>query len=95
MRPAYGANVAAAHSFHSRGDGVDRMGGEKKKPPRQGAMAIRRFAASVTYRWKDGTVHEEEIPTWAEDYGAAHRLLLAYVLYVLKLRDFELRLVGA
>jgi hypothetical protein len=66
------------------------MGREKKKPPRQGAMAIRRFAASVTYRWKDGTVHEEEIPTWA-----ANRLTLAYVLQVLKLNDFELRVVGA
>jgi hypothetical protein len=58
-------------------------------------MAIRRFAASLTYRRKDGTIHEEEIPTWAEDYGAANRLALAYVLQVLKLRDFELRVVGA
>jgi hypothetical protein len=58
-------------------------------------MAVRRFAASVTYRDKDGALHEEEIPLRAEDYGVAHRLLLAYVLQVLKLRDFELRLVGA
>ncbi len=58
-------------------------------------MPVRRFAASVTYRDKGGALHEEEIPLRAEDYGAAHRLLLAYVLHVLKLRDFELRLVGA
>jgi hypothetical protein len=58
-------------------------------------MAVRRFAARVTYRDKDGALHEEEIPTWAEDYAAANRLALAYVLQVLKIRDFELRLVGA
>lgn len=58
-------------------------------------MAVRRFAARVTYRDRDGALHEEEIPLRAEDYGAANRLLLAYVLQVLKLRDFELRLVGA
>jgi len=57
-------------------------------------MAIRRFAAQVTYS-KDGALHEEEIPLWAEDYGTANRLALAYVLQVLKLREFELRLVGS
>jgi hypothetical protein len=59
------------------------------------AMAIRRFAASVTYHRKDGALHEEEIPVWAEDYRAANRIVLAYVLQVLKLQEFELRIVGA
>lgn len=79
----------------SRGGGFDRMGKEKNNSEGQEAMAIRRFAASVTCREKDGALHEEEIPLRAEDYGAAHRLLLAYVLQVLKLREFELRLVGS
>lgn len=61
----------------------------------QGRMAIRRFAASVTYREKDGALREEEIPIQAEDYGTANRIVLAYVLHVLKLREFELRIVGA
>jgi hypothetical protein len=57
-------------------------------------MAVRQFAAQVTYS-KDGASHEEAIPVWAEDYRAANRLALAYVLQVLKLPEFELRLVGS
>jgi len=58
-------------------------------------MAIRRFNASVSYRTPEGAEKEEEIPVQAEDYEAANRLVLAYVLRVLKLEEFELRVVGA
>jgi hypothetical protein len=58
-------------------------------------MAIRRFSASVSYRNKEGTLQEEEIPVHAEDYERANHLAFTYVLQVLKLREFELRIVGA
>jgi hypothetical protein len=58
-------------------------------------MAIRRFNASVSYRNPAGALQEEEIPVQAESYEAANRLVLAYVLRVLKLREFELRIVGS
>jgi hypothetical protein len=58
-------------------------------------MAIRSFTASVSYRNREGALLEEEIPVQAESYEAANRLVLAYVLNVLKLREFELRVVGA
>jgi hypothetical protein len=58
-------------------------------------MAIRRFSASVSYRNQEGALLEEEIPVLAEDYDKANRLAFSYVLRVLKLRDFELRIVGA
>lgn len=38
---------------------------------------------------------EEIFPVYMEDYLAAKSLALSYVLQVLKLRDFELRMVGA
>jgi hypothetical protein len=58
-------------------------------------MAIRRFLASVSYHDPAGALQEEEIPVQAEDYDKANRLVLAYVLRVLKLSEFELRVVGA
>jgi len=58
-------------------------------------MPIRRFAASVSYRDHEGAPREEEIPVRAESYDAANRLVLAYVLEVMKLREFELRIVGS
>jgi hypothetical protein len=58
-------------------------------------MAIRRFLASVSYRDPQGALQEEAIPVQAEDYDKANRLVLAYVLRVLKLSEFELRVVGA
>jgi hypothetical protein len=51
---------------------------------------IRRFAATVTHESQ-----EEELPVYAPDAEAAKRLALAYILQVMKLTDFELRLVGA
>ena len=59
------------------------------------APAVRRFGASVTYRTSDGRPHEEDFPILATGYDEANRLALAYVLQVLRLDDFEMRLVGA
>jgi len=57
--------------------------------------SVRRFEASVTYRDPQGQEQEEAFPIHAHSYEAANRLAFAYVLTVLKLDDFELRLVGA
>ena len=56
---------------------------------------VRRFEASVTYRDSQGETREEVFPIHARDYETANRLAFAYVLEVLKLDEFELRLVGA
>jgi hypothetical protein len=56
---------------------------------------IRRFEASVSYRDRQGQAQEEAFPIHARDYEAANRLAFVYVLEVLKLDEFELRLVGA
>jgi hypothetical protein len=55
---------------------------------------IRRFAATVTHEDASGN-QEEELPVYAPDAEAAKRLALTYILQVMKLTDFELRLVGA
>jgi len=55
---------------------------------------IRRFAASVTYPVGRDSAREE-FPVQALDPAAANDLALAYVLQVLKLKDFELRVVGS
>ncbi len=57
--------------------------------------SVRRFEASVTYRDREGHQQEEAFPIHAATYDAANRLAFAYVLEVLKLDEFELRLVGA
>jgi hypothetical protein len=57
--------------------------------------AVRRFEASVTYRDGEGRDQEETFPVHARDYATANRMAFAYVLAVLKLDEFELRLVGA
>jgi hypothetical protein len=64
---------------------------EKLPAPRR---AIRRFEASVTHT-QDGKEQEEVVPVYAPDYESASRLAFAYVLQVLKLPEFELRIVGA
>lgn len=56
---------------------------------------VRQFVASVTYRNGDGTGHEETFPVRTHDYESAKKLALSYVLHVLKLQDFELRIVGS
>ena len=59
------------------------------------ALSVRRFGASVTYRRDDGHLQEDEFPVLATGYDEANRLALAYVLQVLRLDDFEMRVVGA
>jgi hypothetical protein len=56
---------------------------------------IRRFEACVTYRGPDGVDVEEIFPVYMEDYPTAQAVALSYILQVLKLKDFELRMVGA
>jgi hypothetical protein len=56
---------------------------------------VRRFEASVTYRDHENQTLEEAFPVRAWDYKAACDLALSYVLQVLKLDEFELRVVGA
>jgi hypothetical protein len=57
--------------------------------------SVRRFEASVTYRDGKGAEQEESFPVHARDYALANRMAFAYVLEVLKLAEFELRLVGS
>ncbi|HEY3569920.1 MAG TPA: hypothetical protein VGP73_18445 [Thermoanaerobaculia bacterium] len=55
----------------------------------------RPFTASVTYLNADGRTAEETFPVRSSEYTAASRLAVAYILQVLKLREFEMRIVGA
>jgi hypothetical protein len=54
-----------------------------------------RYAASVTYRGPNGEDRLEEFPVFAADSTTANDLALAYVVRVLKLSEFELRIVGS
>jgi len=56
---------------------------------------IRRFEACVTYRSLEGEEREETFPVQVEDYETAKSIALTYILQILKLRDFELRIIGA
>jgi hypothetical protein len=49
----------------------------------------------VSYEDKAGAKQEETFPVMAPDYSSATSLAFAYALRVLKLHDFELRMVGA
>jgi hypothetical protein len=53
------------------------------------------YAASVTYRDAQGKLQEEEFPLRARDYSTAMNIASTYVLQVMKLKDFELRVVGS
>ncbi|MFL6196864.1 MAG: hypothetical protein ACJ75H_21955 [Thermoanaerobaculia bacterium] len=55
---------------------------------------VRSFAASVTFH-HEGQSHEEEFPVLAHDYDQATRMAFTYVLQVMRLGDFELRVVGS
>lgn len=55
---------------------------------------VRSFAASVTFRI-EGKLQEEEFPVQAFDYAAATSMAFSYVLSVMRLADFELRVVGS
>jgi hypothetical protein len=63
-------------------------------PSVQNARKVRRFEASVSYA-TEGEEHEEPLPIYAPDYDSANRMAFAYVLQVMKLQEFELRIVGA
>jgi len=55
---------------------------------------VRHFVASVSFR-KTGQLETEEWPVYAWDHPMATRMAVAYALGVLKLEDFELRVVGS
>ena len=52
------------------------------------------YSASVTYRNAEGQETEEVFPVRTTDRAAASDLAVAYVLNVLKLQEFEIRIVG-
>lgn len=58
-------------------------------------VKIRPYAATVAYRDAIGKMQEEEFPVYAADPAAASDLAFLYVRAVMRLDDFELRVVGA
>jgi hypothetical protein len=56
---------------------------------------VRFFSATVTYTNADGRVQEEIFPVRSFDYASASQMAVAYILQVLKLPDFEMRMAGA
>jgi hypothetical protein len=56
---------------------------------------VRRFVAHVAYTGSDGGAREDSFPIYTHDFQVAKSMALSYALAVLKLGDFELRLVGA
>jgi len=61
-------------------------------PPSAAILSGRVEAAP---RGDDGRVREEAFPVRAADHPVACELVLAYVLAALKLKEFELRVVGS
>jgi hypothetical protein len=58
-------------------------------------LKIRQYSASVAFRDAAGQRQEEEFPVRAADPAAASEIAFRYVRQVMKLEDFELRVVGA
>jgi hypothetical protein len=56
---------------------------------------VRLYSATVTYQAKDGQVREETFPVRAYDNERATNQAVDYVLHVLKIKEFELRVVGS
>jgi hypothetical protein len=56
---------------------------------------VRRFLAEVSFRDSSGANQEQAFPVYEEEGAAAKSLALAYVLQILRLKEFELRIVGA
>jgi hypothetical protein len=56
---------------------------------------VRSFQVHVTYTDTTGAEREETFPVWVEDYSTAKSTALNYIVQILRLNDFELRLVGA
>jgi hypothetical protein len=55
---------------------------------------VHHFVASVSYE-KDRQHLTEEWPVYAWDHPMATQMAVAYAVQVLKLKDFELRVVGS
>ncbi|HZF08126.1 MAG TPA: hypothetical protein VFE33_04975 [Thermoanaerobaculia bacterium] len=53
------------------------------------------YSARLSYEEPPGHVHEDSFPVVASTPQEATKLAFAYVLQVLKLGDFELRVLGA
>ena len=53
------------------------------------------YSARLSYEEPRGHLHEDAFPVVALTHQEATKLAFAYVLEVLKLRDFELRVLGA
>jgi hypothetical protein len=58
-------------------------------------LKVRAYSATVAYRNLEGKQQEEEIPVRATDPAEASHLVFLYVRQVMKLEDFELRVVGS
>jgi len=58
-------------------------------------MRVRRFMAEVSFTDSSGLSQEQSFPVYEAGGGAAKLLALSYVLQILELKDFELRIVGA
>jgi hypothetical protein len=58
-------------------------------------MPVREFVAIVEYRDLEGKLRNEEFPVRIDSYPAAKEMAERYVLEVMKLQDFELRIAGA
>ena len=56
---------------------------------------VRLYSATVTYRDGDNRVQEDTFPVRAHDHARATEMAVDYVLHVLKLKEFELRVVGS
>jgi hypothetical protein len=63
-------------------------------PPRS-RTAVRRYEATVSFRDAAGRERQEGFPLVTFDHQGATRLAVAYVVDVLGLLEFELRVVGS
>jgi hypothetical protein len=58
-------------------------------------VKVRPYNATVTYNDGEGRRREEVFPVRAAEHAAATNMAFAYVVEVLKLKEFELRVVGS
>lgn len=63
--------------------------------PTRSQAVVRLYAATVTFRDATGRDHQEAFPVVTSDHQSATRLATAYVLDVLGLQEFELRVLGS
>ncbi len=62
------------------------------RPPERDTVQL--YSATVSYRDREGRSHEEVFPVRAYDNAMATDMAVSYVLQVLRLAEFELRVVG-